>query len=171
MARTELVFTSPELADYLHCSQSSLRNWMARGIAPESFRLGDPHTGHHRFRQSAVDAWLAESELFAEESEVAPLLDLKTPELRQQRLDNPSSVPPYSLTSRGKAYYAVHKLDGHTVGWLTSQQTCKRLGVNQSTISRWRSKGVGPTWHRIKSGRVWYVESSVEEYANGSVTP
>lgn len=171
MAQTELVFTSPELADHLHCSHSSLRNWMARNAAPESYRLGDPHTGHHRFKQSAIDAWLAESELYAEESEVAPLLNVTTPDLRKQRLANPLSVPPHTLTARGKAYYPVHKLDGWTVGWITSREACKRLGVDQSTISRWRTKGVGPVWHKLKGGRIWYSEASINEYANGAATP
>lgn len=170
MAHSEHVFTAPQLAEHLHCSQSALRNWMSRNAAPSSFRMGDPHTGRHRFKRADVDAWLADSPLYVDEATTARLMGIKHTELRRRRLDGDHTIPPHTLTARGKAYYPIHKLDGYTVGLITAAEACELLGVNQSTMSRWRSKGIGPKWLRPSSqGKVFYDATSVHQFAKGGV--
>jgi excisionase family DNA binding protein len=47
-----------EAADYLGIKEPTLYNWISRGKAPRSVRIG----GRRKYKQADLDAWLAKQE-------------------------------------------------------------------------------------------------------------
>jgi len=36
--------------------------------------------------------------------------------------------------------------------WLTLEDACQRLGVSRHTMSKWRARGVGPSFKKLPNG-------------------
>jgi excisionase family DNA binding protein len=52
-----------EAADYLGINEATLYNWVSRGKAPRSVRIG----GRRKYRQADLDTWLAKQEQVEDE--------------------------------------------------------------------------------------------------------
>jgi DNA-binding transcriptional MerR regulator len=55
---------------------------------------------------------------------------------------------------------------------LTADEAATALDVSRRTLERWRTAGIGPSYHKSPTGRVWYEPEALEDYrASCLVTP
>ena len=54
---------------------------------------------------------------------------------------------------------------------LNGHEAAAKLGINQGTLGRWRSEGMGPQYVQM-GGRIMYRESAIEQWITANtVTP
>lgn len=48
-------------------------------------------------------------------------------------------------------------------GWMTREELAKEIGLTVNTLSKWATRGTGPTFIRV-GFRTWYRRASVAEW-------